>query len=63
VPAVPLALDEQRALLDLAERSASLTTERLEELAELPTPLVGRLDGPSATARLLGIANYIVGRH
>ena len=63
VPAVPLALDEQRALLDLAERSASLTTERLEELAELPTPLVGRLDGPRAAARLLGVANYIVGRH
>ncbi len=66
-PAVPppfaLTLDEQRALLDLAERSGSLTSERLEELAELPTPLVGRLDGPRAAARLLGIANYIVGRH
>lgn len=70
-PAVPppfaLTLDEQRALLDLAERSGSLTAERLEELAELPTPLVGPVtqprDGARAVARLLGMANYIVGRH
>lgn len=61
-PPVPLSLAEQRALLDLAERSGSLTPERLEELAELPTPLVGRLDGPRATTRLLGIANYLAGR-
>ena len=63
VPPFPLALAEQRALLDLAERSGTLTTERLEELAELPEPLVGRLDGPRAVARLLGIANYLAGRH
>ncbi|HEX7055270.1 MAG TPA: RDD family protein [Burkholderiales bacterium] len=62
-PPVPLNLEEQRALLELAERSGSLTPERLEELAELPTPLVGRLDGPRAAARLLGIANYLAGRH
>lgn len=62
-PPFPLALAEQRALLELAERSASLTPERLEELAELPTPLVGRLDGPRAAQRLLGMANYIAGRH
>ena len=62
-PPVPLSLAEQRARRDLAERSGRLTPERLEELAELPTPLVGRLDGPRATARLLGIANYIAGRH
>jgi uncharacterized RDD family membrane protein YckC len=62
VPPVPLTLDEQRAVLDLAERSASLTRERLEELAELPTPLVGNLAGERAAARLLGIANYLQGR-
>jgi uncharacterized RDD family membrane protein YckC len=66
-PPFPLSLEEQRALLDLAERSASLTPERLEELAELPAPLLGapgeRREGPRATARLLGIANYIAGRH
>jgi uncharacterized RDD family membrane protein YckC len=62
--APPLALDleEQRALLELAERSATLTQERVEELAELPVPLVGRLDGGRAAQRLIGMANYIAGR-
>jgi uncharacterized RDD family membrane protein YckC len=61
-PPVALDLDEQRALLELAERSTSLTRERLEELAELPRPLVGTLDGERAAARLLGMANYLAGR-
>jgi len=61
VPPFPLSLAEQRAVLDLAERSAMLTRERLEELAELPTPLTGRLAGAAAAARLLGMANHIVG--
>ena len=46
-PGVPLSLEEQRALL---------------ELAELPVPLVGRLHGEGAARRLLGIANHIAGR-
>ena len=62
VPPVTLDLDEQRAVLELAERSSGLTRERVEELAALPTPLVGRLDGAHAAARLLGIANYLAGR-
>jgi len=62
VPPVSLDLEEQRALLELAERSRSLTQERFEELAELPRPLVGNLDGPRAAARLLGMANHIAGR-
>jgi len=61
-PPVPLDLEEQRAVLDLAERAATLTQERLEELAELPTPLVGTLEGERAAARLLGMANYLAGR-
>jgi len=61
-PPFPLLLEEQRALLELAERSQSLTQERFEELAELPAPLVGRLDGPRAAERLLGMANHIAGR-
>jgi uncharacterized RDD family membrane protein YckC len=61
-PPVALDLDEQRAVLDLAERSAGLTKERVEELAALPTPLVGSLDGERAAARLLGMANYLAGR-
>jgi uncharacterized RDD family membrane protein YckC len=62
VPPIALQLPEQRALLELAERSATLTKERVEELAELPTPLVGNLDGTRAAARLIGMANYIAGR-
>lgn len=61
-PPIALQLAEQRALLELAERSATLTQERFEELAELPTPLVGNLDGTRAAARLIGMANYISGR-
>jgi uncharacterized RDD family membrane protein YckC len=61
-PPFPLTLEEQRVVLDLAERSASLTQERMEELAELPTPLIGRATGAAAAARLLGIANHIAGR-
>lgn len=61
-PPVDLDLEDQRALLELAERSASLTRERFEELAELPTPLVGQLSGSRAAARLLGMANHIAGR-
>jgi uncharacterized RDD family membrane protein YckC len=62
VPPIALQLAEQRALLELAERSATLTKERFEELAELPTPLIGNLDGTRAAARLIGMANYISGR-
>jgi len=62
VPPIALQLAEQRALLELAERSATLTKERVEELAELPTPLVANLDGTRAAARLIGMANYIAGR-
>jgi uncharacterized RDD family membrane protein YckC len=63
VPPSALQLAEQRALLELAERSTTLTKERVEELAELPTPLVANLDGARAAARLIGMANYIAGRH
>ena len=61
-PPFALTLAEQRAVLELAERSTSLTRERFEELAELPEPLVGRLGGEGAARRLLGMANHIVGR-
>ena len=62
VPPVALDLEEQRAVLELAERSATLTQERVEELAVLPTPLVGTLHGERAAAQLLGMANYLAGR-
>jgi uncharacterized RDD family membrane protein YckC len=60
----PVALDpeEQRAVLELAERSASLTPERFAELSELPQPLVGKLQGAGAAQRMLGVANYLAGK-
>ena len=61
-PPVDLDLDEQRAVLELAERSAGLTRERVEELSALPKPLVGGLDGERAAARLISMANYLAGR-
>ena len=61
-PPFSLSLDDQRAVLELAERSTSLTRERVEELATLPTPLVGTLQGPQAAARLIGMANHLSGR-
>jgi len=61
-PPFVLSLADQRAVLDLAERSASLTGERFAELAALAGPLVGGLSSERAVARLLGIANHIVGR-
>jgi RDD family len=61
-PPFALTLEEQRVVLDLAERSASLTHERLEELAMLPAPLIGRATGAAAAARLLGMASHLAGR-
>lgn len=61
-PPFSLSLEEQRAVLEFAERSASLTPERMEELASLPAPLVGRLDPARSAARLVGMANYLAGR-
>ncbi|HEU4442730.1 MAG TPA: RDD family protein [Burkholderiales bacterium] len=61
-PPVSLSPEEQRAVLELAERSASFTRERFEELAELPTPLVGRAVRDAAATRMLSIANYLAGK-
>ena len=61
-PPVSLSPEEQRAVLELAERSATFTRERFEELAELPTPLVGRAVRDAAANRILGIANYLAGK-
>jgi uncharacterized RDD family membrane protein YckC len=61
-PAAPLTADEQRAVLDLAARTASLTEERSEELASLAPRLTGGLEGRPALDRLLSIANFLIGR-
>ncbi len=61
-PPLSLSLEEQRAVLELAERSTTLTRERFEELAELPRPLVGDVPREQAAAQLIGMANYLAGR-
>ena len=61
-PASPLTAYEQRAVLDLAARSATLTEERSEELASLAPRLTGGLEGRPALDRLLAIANFLIGR-
>ena len=64
-PAVPalrtLSLSEQRAVLDFAERSASLTPERAREIAELAVPISGAAPGRE-TERVIEIANHLSGR-
>jgi uncharacterized RDD family membrane protein YckC len=57
----PLSLEEQRAVLDFAERSATLTPERAQEIAELTTALTGAAAGRERE-RLLQIANHLHGR-
>ena len=61
-PAVPLSLEEQRVVLELAERSANLTPERLEELAGLAAPITGAADGAESASRLIGMASHLAGR-
>lgn len=62
-PALALTLAESRAILDFAERVPTLTPQRAEELAEIPTGLVGRAHGTVARDRLLQVANHLLGRH
>ncbi len=59
-PAVVLTLAEKRAVLDFAERFATLTAERADELAEHAAPLVRDSRQPAQV--LLGIAHYQRGK-
>ena len=59
-PPVPLALEEQRAVIAFAERAAFLTPERAAELASIAAPLTGERDAQAALGRM---AAWLVGRH
>ncbi len=61
-PPLALPLSEQRAILDLATRSSSLTAERAEELAALVPHLTSGRRNAAALERLIAIANYLIGR-
>ncbi|MBW2273118.1 MAG: RDD family protein [Deltaproteobacteria bacterium] len=58
---VPLDDREQRAILSFGERSAELSSQRVEELADLLAPLTGSR-GARGSRELLRIANGIAGR-
>ena len=60
-PGVPLSLDEQRAVIDFAERLGTWSDERARELASLSTPLTSAT-GTEAVQRLVGMANWLLGR-
>ncbi|MEM9554837.1 MAG: RDD family protein [Acidobacteriota bacterium] len=59
----PVALDpaEQRAVVDFAERQGEWNEARAAELAEASGPLAGAR-GTEAVARLVGMANWLIGR-
>ena len=61
-PGFALSISEQRAILDFAARSTGLTPERAEELAEIPQTLTTGAPPGKAAPRLIGIANYLMGR-
>jgi uncharacterized RDD family membrane protein YckC len=62
VPPFPLLADERRAVVEYAQRAQALTVERALELAELPAPLVAGLSATDARARLVRIANGLLGQ-
>ena len=61
-PGFALSIAEQRAIIDFAARSTGLTPERAEELAQIPRSLSADAPPGDAAARLVGIANHLLGR-
>lgn len=66
---VPLALEEQQAIVAFAERSEKLSTQRQQELAQILTPLLERSSNSSDSTKAVNyvenikkIANGIVGQ-
>lgn len=60
-PPVPLGLDDQRVVIDFAERLGTWSDARAEELATVAHPLTGATGGASVV-RLVGFANWLLGR-
>lgn len=63
-PTRPLAPADQAAVIALAARAPRLTAERLDELAALAAPISGDegRSGPEVTRRVLGVAQWLLGR-
>jgi len=55
---------DQAAVIALAARAPRLTPERLDELAALAAPASGDggRSGPEVTRRVLGVAQWVLGR-
>ena len=64
VPARLLAPEDQAAVIALAARAPRLTGERLDELAALAAEVSGDAgrSGPAVTRRVLGVAQWFLGR-
>jgi uncharacterized RDD family membrane protein YckC len=64
VPVRLLAPEDQAALIALASRASTLTAARLDELAALAAPVSGDVGraGPDVTLRVLGVAQWVLGR-
>ena len=63
MPPFPLALSEQRAIIEYRQRAPKLTAERAGELALLAKPLTDGLQPEAAMVRLWRIANALLGKH
>jgi uncharacterized RDD family membrane protein YckC len=63
-PVRPLAPEDQAALMALAARAPRLTAGRLDELAALAAAVSGDTgrSGPAVTRRVLGVAQWLLGR-
>ena len=62
---ISLNLAEQRAVIDFAERRATWSTERANELAgyaEPALPVIRKNDTTDAATRVVQLANFLVGR-
>ena len=64
VPVMSLSQEDQAALIALAARAPSLTSERVDELAALAAVVSGDAgrSGPDVTRRVLGVAHWALGR-
>jgi uncharacterized RDD family membrane protein YckC len=63
-PAYPLPQADQACVIALATRATKITSERLDELAALAAPISndsGR-SGPEVTRRVLGVAQWLLGK-
>jgi len=63
-PVRPLQPQDQAAVVALAARASRLTRERLDELAALAAWVSGDMgrSGPEVTRRVLGVAQWLLGR-